>query len=72
LAKILFFNAFDLQNKLNAFQSYYNETRVHSSLGLKTPSTKAEYHQSAEINKKGHLYFERIENTSETVWITLK
>jgi len=52
LDKILFFNALDLQSKLNAFQSYYNETRVHSSLALKTPLAMAERHQNEEVIKK--------------------
>ena len=41
LDHILFFNERDLQQKLSHFKNYYNETRVHSSLALKTPSCKA-------------------------------
>ena len=41
LNHMLFFNERDLQRKLSYFQKYYNETRVHSSLALKTPSEKA-------------------------------
>ncbi|MBL4867304.1 MAG: transposase [Pseudomonadales bacterium] len=41
LDHILFFNAHDLQNELNQFQEYYNETREHSSLEMKTPKQKA-------------------------------
>ncbi len=37
----LFFNKRDLQNKLNRFQEYYNENRVHSSLNRKTPKEMA-------------------------------
>ena len=37
----VFFNEGDLQRKLNQFQDYYNERRVHSSLGFKTPKEKA-------------------------------
>ena len=33
----LFFNDSDLQNKLDAFKDYYNQTRAHSSLNCKTP-----------------------------------
>ena len=36
LDQMLFFNAHDLQNKLNQFQEYYNDTRAHSSLEMKT------------------------------------
>lgn len=39
--KMLFFNESDLQNKLDAFKTYNNQTRVHSSLELKTPSEMA-------------------------------
>jgi hypothetical protein len=37
----VFFNERDLQIKLNQFQVYYNEHRVHSSLGFKTPKEEA-------------------------------
>ncbi len=40
LDHLAFFNACDLQNKLDHFQTYYNETRAHSSLGMKTPKKK--------------------------------
>ena len=45
----LFFNERDLKNKLETFQGYYNGTRVHSSLDLKTPKTMA---SDKEIVKK--------------------
>jgi hypothetical protein len=38
LDHVLFFNAQDLQRKLGQFQEYYNETRAHSSLEMKTPN----------------------------------
>jgi hypothetical protein len=37
LDQLFFFNKLDLQRKLDYFQDYYNEDRVHSSLDLKTP-----------------------------------
>jgi len=37
LDEILYFNTHDLQTKLDAFKTYYNDTRVHSSFELKTP-----------------------------------
>ena len=37
LNHVQFSNKGDLQKKLNLFQEYYNETRVHSSLDSKTP-----------------------------------
>ena len=41
LDQVLFFNKYDLQNKLNNYQQYYNETRAHSSLGMNTPKEMA-------------------------------
>ncbi len=37
LDDILFWNAADLEKKLAEFRAYYNECRVHSSLGGHTP-----------------------------------
>jgi len=42
LGQLIFFNRLDLQKKLDHFQAYYNEDRVHSSLGIKTPRSMAE------------------------------
>ncbi len=39
---LIFFSALNLQQKLDRFQSYYNEQRVHSSLGMRTPRRMAE------------------------------
>lgn len=39
---LIFFNRYDLQKKLDHFQAYYNEDRVHSSLGMKTLGRMAE------------------------------
>lgn len=41
LDHIHFFSVYDLQHKLDQFQIYYNEIRVHSSLDMKTPMAKA-------------------------------
>ena len=41
LDHLLFFNSCDLQNKLDQFQTYYNDVRVHSSLDVKTPTAMA-------------------------------
>ena len=38
---IVFFNKRDLQKKLDHFQEYYNESRAHSSLEMRTPEEKA-------------------------------
>jgi transposase InsO family protein len=42
LDQLIFFNRLDSQKKLDHFQAYYNEDRVHSSLGMKTPRRMAE------------------------------
>ena len=42
LDHLFFWNARDLQNKLNTFKKYYNELRAHSSLDNETPSKKAD------------------------------
>ena len=39
---MLFWNASDLEKKLETFQVYYNRQRVHASLGGKTPSQVSE------------------------------
>jgi transposase InsO family protein len=41
LDRVLFWNAFDLTRKLEAFRCYYNEQRVHRSLGGTTPAQRA-------------------------------
>jgi len=41
LDQILFWNVNDLENKLEAFQHYYNVARSHSSLDKITPEKKA-------------------------------
>lgn len=39
LDQVLFWSARDLENKLNAFQCYYNTGRVHHALKGKTPES---------------------------------
>ncbi len=43
LDHMLFFSEYDLQTKLDCFQAYYNESRAHSSLEMKTPQQMADY-----------------------------
>jgi len=38
LDHIFFWNAYDLERKLEAFRKYYNQKRVHQSLGGNTPA----------------------------------
>ncbi len=39
---LIFFSGLDLQRKLDRFQKYYNDSRGHSSLNMKTPKRMAE------------------------------
>lgn len=41
LDRLFFWNALDLERKLQAFRGYYNGSRVHQSLGGGTPEEKA-------------------------------
>jgi putative transposase len=41
LDRVFFWNALDLERKLAAFTRYYNESRVHQSLGGSTPAETA-------------------------------
>ena len=41
LDRVLFWNKFDLQNKLDEFQNYYNRQRSHWSLNRMTPLEKS-------------------------------
>ena len=50
LDKTLYWNASDLQNKLELFQSYYNEERCHHGIDGSTPFQKAEEQLSTVIS----------------------
>ena len=54
LDKTFFWNANDLQNKLNQFQRYYNDKRGHSSLSRKTPANKANEKKANVISINKH------------------
>jgi transposase InsO family protein len=41
LDRLFFWNSVDLTRKLEAFRDYYNEVRVHRSLGSATPAQRA-------------------------------
>jgi Integrase core domain len=49
LDQVLFFNKYDLQKKLDVYRDYYNDTRAHSSLEMKTPK---EMSADGKLNKK--------------------
>ncbi len=50
LDHVHFLGTNDLQHKLDQFQIYYNEIRVHSSLDMKTPLAKASNDKCAAQN----------------------
>jgi putative transposase len=50
LDQLIFFNKLDLQRKLDHFQAYYNEDRVHSCLNLKTPERMAKESTANQSN----------------------
>jgi len=50
LDHMLFWNAKDLENKLQDFQQYYNERRAHSSIDRLTPVKKTGGHANNIIN----------------------
>ena len=50
LDQLIFFNKLDLQRKLDHFQVYYNEDRVHSCLNLKTPEMMAKESTANQSN----------------------
>ncbi|MFI4918579.1 MAG: integrase core domain-containing protein [Legionellales bacterium] len=56
LNQTLFWNANDLQNKLNLFQRYYNEKRCHHGINEVTPLQKADKQPSNVISMEHHRW----------------
>lgn len=56
LDQTLFWNAHDLQNKLNLFQRYYNEERCHHGINKVTPLQKADKQPSNVISMEHHRW----------------
>ena len=50
LDQLFFWNARDLESKLEQFQIYYNEQRAHSCINRLTPTGKAKNHKSNVIS----------------------
>lgn len=46
LDRVFFWNAVDLERKLDTFLQYYNHARVHQSLGGNAPGEMSDIHQS--------------------------
>ena len=47
---MFYWNANDLQRKLNEFKCYFNEVRVHAGIGGRTPDHQAELTDSKIAN----------------------
>ncbi|MBF0443275.1 MAG: transposase [Oligoflexales bacterium] len=56
LDKVLFWNETDLQRKLDAYQKYYNESRVHYSLGGMPPNQYTGKVIPMKINPKNYQW----------------
>jgi transposase InsO family protein len=50
LDHVFYWNAYDLQRKLDEFKSYFNEARVHAGIGGRTPDRQAELTESKIAN----------------------
>jgi len=46
LDQLFYWNGRDLQRKLDEFRSYFNEVRVHTGIGGRTPEHHAELTES--------------------------
>ena len=69
---MLFFNAHDLQNKLDLFQEYYNETRAHSSLAMKTPTemTTTANEEKNVISLDNYRWKEPAPRVEQVLWVS--
>jgi putative transposase len=56
LDRLFFWNDVDLQQKLNAYQEYFNNGRVHESLDAKIPGQVAEELNLKVANLKNYQY----------------
>ena len=56
LDQMLFWNSLDLERKLGSFRDYYNESRVHSSLGGQTPAEVSENRGRQRANLLEHRW----------------
>jgi transposase InsO family protein len=56
LDQTLFWNSLDLERKLGSFRDYYNESRIHSSLGGQTPAEVSENRGRQRANILEHRW----------------
>jgi hypothetical protein len=57
LDRLLFWNASDLERKLNAFKEYYNNgSRIHQSLNQQTPEEAAGKDPPPKANSKHFVW----------------
>jgi len=52
----LFWNVLDLERKLASFRNYYNESRVHSSLGGKSPAEVSDGRERQRADLRNHRW----------------
>ncbi len=56
LDQTLFWNSLDLERKLSSFREYYNASRVHSSLGGKTPAEVSDHCQRQRADIRNYRW----------------
>ena len=66
LDQLLFFGENDLRQKLNKFKDYYNQHRIHSSLGTLTPSEKAGNSVPELANAKNYAWISHCKGLFQT------
>jgi len=62
LEQLLFWDTYDLQNKLNVFRHYYNKDRAHSSLDSVAPAIKAGKNTTKVISIENYRWKSRVRN----------
>jgi hypothetical protein len=67
LDRVFFWNAVDLARKLGEFRDYYNEHRVHSSLGGTTPAQRAGASSPAPASLDHHAWREHCQGLFQTL-----
>ena len=66
LDHMFFWNAIDLQRKLDKFQTYYSRVRVHRSLNGTTPANRAGNASSAKANLVHYAWVRHCNGLFET------
>ena len=75
LDRVFFWNAVDLARKLGEFRDYYNEHRVHRSLGGTTPAQRAAAWSPAPTSLDHHAWQQHCRGLFQTriaVWLGIR